>query len=199
MDRSDRSRAELGVPRGRSRRRRPADHAGRGRTGRLDGGQGRWRGAPGRTGRRPGRVRRVLLRRDHWGSSQLAGYAAANAFLDALVEDRRARGLAGTSVAWGLWGARGMAEGRAGELLQRLGLRDGPGTGDRRAGTGAGRRRGPGHRRRHRLGAVRAGLHRAAAQPADRRPARGPECAERSGSVRRKGAEPGSERRCRRS
>ena len=59
-----------------------------------------------------------------WGSSHLGGYAAANAFLDALVEDRRARGLAGTSVAWGLWGGGGMAEGRASELLRRMGLRE---------------------------------------------------------------------------
>ncbi|HEV2636989.1 MAG TPA: SDR family NAD(P)-dependent oxidoreductase [Actinocrinis sp.] len=59
-----------------------------------------------------------------WGSGQLAGYAASNAALDALVEDRRGRGLAGTSVAWGLWGGGGMGEGPAGAVLQRLGLRE---------------------------------------------------------------------------
>jgi len=59
-----------------------------------------------------------------WGSAHLGGYAAANAFLDALVEDRRARGLAGTSVAWGLWGGGGMAEGEASAVMQRLGLRE---------------------------------------------------------------------------
>jgi len=59
-----------------------------------------------------------------WGSTRLCGYAAANAALDAVVEDRRARGLAGTSVAWGLWGGGGMGEGLAGETLQRLGLRE---------------------------------------------------------------------------
>ncbi|MBC3839567.1 SDR family NAD(P)-dependent oxidoreductase [Streptacidiphilus sp. 4-A2] len=59
-----------------------------------------------------------------WGSGRLSGYAAANAALDALVEDRRARGLAGTSVAWGLWGGGGMGEGPAGEVLQRLGMRE---------------------------------------------------------------------------
>ncbi|MET9079394.1 type I polyketide synthase, partial [Streptomyces sp. NPDC004232] len=59
-----------------------------------------------------------------WGSGGQAAYAAANAHLDALVERRRARGLAGTSVAWGPWGDTGMAAGEeARELLVRRGLR----------------------------------------------------------------------------
>jgi hypothetical protein len=57
-----------------------------------------------------------------WGSGRQAGYAAANAALDAIAADRRARGLAGTSVAWGLWDGAGMGRGVEG-LLDRQGLR----------------------------------------------------------------------------
>ncbi|MFC3455473.1 type I polyketide synthase, partial [Amycolatopsis speibonae] len=57
-----------------------------------------------------------------WGSGGQSGYAAGNAFLDALVEQRRADGLPGLSVAWGPWAEAGMAVGEAGEQLAKRGL-----------------------------------------------------------------------------
>ncbi|XVS67797.1 SDR family NAD(P)-dependent oxidoreductase [Actinosynnema sp. CA-299493] len=58
-----------------------------------------------------------------WGSGGQVAYAAANAELDAIVQNRRASGLPGTSIAWGPWAGDGMGAGRVGEDLAVLGLR----------------------------------------------------------------------------
>jgi len=57
-----------------------------------------------------------------WGSGLQPGYSAANAFLDALAENRRGRGLPASSVAWGAWGGGGMTDDESAAQLQRRGL-----------------------------------------------------------------------------
>jgi natural product biosynthesis luciferase-like monooxygenase protein len=59
-----------------------------------------------------------------WGSRGQPLYAAANTFLDALGQHRRAQGLPGTIVNWGPWAEGGMVVSAADQAqLARLGLR----------------------------------------------------------------------------
>jgi myxalamid-type polyketide synthase MxaB len=61
------------------------------------------------------------------GSAGQTNYAAANAFLDALAQHRRARGLPGLSINWGPWAEAGMAArlSLAGQGVEKLEPADG--------------------------------------------------------------------------
>ncbi|KJY41068.1 polyketide synthase, partial [Streptomyces sp. NRRL B-1568] len=57
-----------------------------------------------------------------WGSGQHAAYVAGNAYVSALAENRRARGLTATAVNWGIW-ADDLGLGRVDpEQIRRSGL-----------------------------------------------------------------------------
>ncbi|RKS68198.1 malonyl CoA-acyl carrier protein transacylase [Actinomadura pelletieri DSM 43383] len=63
-----------------------------------------------------------------WGSGGNDAYAAGNAFLDHLAEQRRSRGATATSIAWGAWKGDGMMSSveDIGEYMHRRGVLEMP-------------------------------------------------------------------------
>jgi thioester reductase-like protein len=62
-----------------------------------------------------------------WGSKLLAGYGAANHFMDGIASMMRALGRKALSVNWAMWGGGGMsAGGEHDRILQRMGMRPMP-------------------------------------------------------------------------
>jgi acyl carrier protein len=64
-----------------------------------------------------------------WGSQQQAHYAAANQFIDALAQHRRARGLPALSINWGWWQGAGLVSEELATLMRSIGLKDLPAEG----------------------------------------------------------------------
>jgi acyl transferase domain-containing protein/acyl carrier protein len=58
-----------------------------------------------------------------WGSAKQGHYAAANAFLDALMWHRRAKGLVGTALNFGPWAAGGLATAEMRQWLELNGVK----------------------------------------------------------------------------
>ncbi|MEU9480195.1 type I polyketide synthase [Streptomyces sp. NPDC048191] len=54
-----------------------------------------------------------------WGGSEQGAFASANAYLDALAQQRHARGLPATAIAWGPWEGAGLGAADAGTEARR--------------------------------------------------------------------------------